>query len=95
MRDKSKLSNSEVKGSIFSKTSEYLTFATHQAAKGAAALDAFEITLYSKLDAFWAIIFCTLALNLGVTCRASKLIIVYMTPALDKNARMPCQVVSV
>lgn len=50
--------------------------ATHQAASGAAALDAFEITLYSKLDAFAAIILFTFALSFGVTVRASKLIIV-------------------
>jgi len=42
-------SSSEVKGSILSKTSEYLTLAFTHAAKGAAACEELRITESSKL----------------------------------------------
>ena len=70
-----KPSSSFVKGSILSNTSENLTFALTQDARGAAALETFIITESSKLVGVAAISLFTLDLSCGVTVRASKFII--------------------
>ena len=54
--------NSFVKGSILRSTSEYLTFALTQAAKGAVALDTLIILAYSKLIGLDSISLLTLLL---------------------------------
>jgi hypothetical protein len=60
-------SSSEVRGSIFKSTSEYLTFAFTQAASGAAACEELRITESSKLAGVADISLLTLVLSYGVT----------------------------